>query len=264
MLVSRKTAGTLFVGGALATTLGSLLYPAMLGVQKVSNAPERVIATPATGPLTEADRDFVVKVRGAGLWEYPVGQMALRKGSRKAVKAGARHLMDGLALLDAACRKAAGQLDVALPNQPSPQQQSFVAKLNADSDKQFDTDMATILRATDGQLLPTIASVRTTTKNSLVRALADQANHTVLDHITVIEKSGLVDFADQANHTVLDHITVIEKSGLVDFDQVLFQETTPPKLPTQDMTPPPPVAGQPQVVLTPPASRTVSPGPSAG
>lgn len=69
--VSRKAAGTLFVGGALSHTLGSLLHPAMLGVQKVSSAPERVIATPATGPLTEADRDFVVGVCSAGLWEYP-------------------------------------------------------------------------------------------------------------------------------------------------------------------------------------------------
>jgi predicted outer membrane protein len=239
VLVSRKAAGTLFVGGALSLTLGSLLYPAMLGVQKVRSAPERVIATPETGPLTEADRDFVVKVRSAGLWEYPVGQTALRKGTTKAVKTAGKHLLDGDASLDAAARRAAGQLGITLPNQPSPQQQGFVAKLNADSGKQFDTDMATLLRATDGQLLSTIASVRTTTKNTLVRALADQAN-------------GIV----------LDLITVLEKTGLVDFDQVLFQETTAPTLPARDMTPPPPAATQPQVVLTPPANSTLSPSPS--
>jgi len=91
VLVSRKAAGTLFVGGALSLTLGSLLYPAMLGAQKVNSAPERIIATPATGPLTEADRDFVVELRAAGLWEYPVGQMALRKGTTKAVKIGHLH-----------------------------------------------------------------------------------------------------------------------------------------------------------------------------
>ena len=80
---------------------------------------------------------------------------------------------------------------------------------------------------------------RGTTKNTLVRALADQAN-------------GIV----------LDLITVLEKTGLVDFDQVLFQETTAPTLPAQDMTPPPPAATQPQVVLTPPANSTLSPSPS--
>lgn len=233
MLVSRKAAGTLFVGGALATTLGALLYPSMLGVQRVSSEPELVIAHPATGPLTQADRDFVVKVRSAGLWEYPVGQMALKKGTTKPVKAVAEQLIAGDATLDAADRKAAAQLGITLPNQPSPQQQGFVTRLNGDSGKQFDTDLATILRATNGQMLATIASVRTTTRNSLVR-----------------------DLADLANGTVLDHLTTVEKTGLVDFDQALSLQSTAPQ------TPPPPAAGQPQVVLTPPARRTVSPSPT--
>ncbi|MFF5140690.1 DUF4142 domain-containing protein [Streptomyces sp. NPDC013157] len=229
------------MGGALSFTLGSLLYPAMLGVQKVSSAPERVVATPATGPLTEADRDFVVKVRSAGLWEYPVGQKASKKGTTKAVRNAGEHLVDGDASLDAACRNVADQLGITLPNQPSPQQQGFEARLNAESGKQFDTDLATTVRATDGQLLTTIASIRSTTRNSLVRALADQAND-----------------------TVLDHITVVEKTGLVDFGQALAQETTSPTLPAQDLTPPPAVVGQPQVVLTPPANGSASPSPTAG
>ncbi|MEV5528496.1 DUF4142 domain-containing protein [Streptomyces prunicolor] len=229
------------MGGALSLTLGSLLYPAVLGVQKVDSAPERVIATPPTGPLTEADRDFVVEVRSAGLWEYPVGQMALRKGTTKAVRIAGEHLIDGRASLDAASRRVAQRLNITLPNRPSPQQQGFVATLKADSGKRFDTDMATLLRATDGQALSTIASVRATTRNSLVRALADQAND-----------------------TDLDHLTVLERTGLVDFDQVLVQETTAPTLPAQAMTPPPPVATQPQVVLTPSANSTLSPSPSVG
>lgn len=57
--------------------------------------------------------------------------------------------------------------------------------------------------------------------------------------------------AEQANTTVLDHIDVMEKTGLVDFDQVLFQETSPPKLPADDTTPPPAAAGEPQVTLKP-------------
>ncbi|MEU6146266.1 DUF4142 domain-containing protein [Streptomyces sp. NPDC047081] len=229
------------MGGALAVTLGSILYPTMLGFQKVDSAPERVIAAPDTGQLTEADRDFVVKVRAAGLWEYPVGRLASKKGATKAVKIAGEHLTTGDAALDASCRKTAGQLGITLPNQPSPQQQGFVSRLTADSGKQFGADMATTVRAADGQLLATIASVRSTTRNLLVRALADQAND-----------------------TILDHITVVEKTGLVDFDQALFQETAQPTLPARDVTPPPPVAGQSQVVLTPPTSSTPSPSPTVG
>ncbi|MBO4254993.1 DUF4142 domain-containing protein [Streptomyces griseorubiginosus] len=229
------------MGGAVSLTLGSLLYPAMLGVQKVSSAPSRVIAHPTTGPLTAADRDFVVKVRAADLWEYPVGEEALKKGTTKAVRSAGEQLVAGDAALDAACRNAAAQLGITLPNQPSPQQQDFESRLNGESGKQFATDMATTIRTTNGQFLTTIAAVRTTTRNTLIRALANQANN-----------------------MVLNHISAVEKTGLVDFTQVLTQETATPNLPAQDLTPPPPSAGQPQAVLTPPANSTVSPSPTVG
>ncbi|MER7374230.1 DUF4142 domain-containing protein [Streptomyces lanatus] len=214
------------MGGALILTLGALLYPTALGVQKADTAPERVVAQTSAGPLTEADRDFVVKVRAAGLWEFPVGKMALRKGTTDAVRTAGQHLVDGHASLDADCRGIAARLGITLPNRPSPQQQGFVATLDSDSGRRFDTDMANILRVTHGQIFTTIATIRATTRNTLVRRLADHAND-----------------------TVLDHITVMEKTGLVDFGQVLTQETSPPTLPAQDLTPPPPASGEPQVVL---------------
>ncbi|MEU6573264.1 DUF4142 domain-containing protein [Streptomyces sp. NPDC046805] len=229
------------MGGALTVTLAALAYPSMLGLTTVSTDQSRVIAQTQWGPLTEGDRDFVVKVRAAGLWEYPVGQMALKKGTSKAVLTAGRHLIAGHAALDATCRRIAPMLNVTLPNVASPQQQGFVRTLAADQGKQFDKDFANILRMTHGSIFNTVAKIRSTTKNTLVRALADQANN-----------------------TVLDHISVMEKTGLVDFDQTLFQQTTPPKLPTSDLTPPPPPPGQPEVVLTPPAGSGTSPTPTVG
>ncbi|MFJ7151015.1 DUF4142 domain-containing protein [Streptomyces sp. NPDC100445] len=224
------------MGGAMALTLAALAYPGMLGLSTVSSSPTRVIANTQWGPLTESDRDFVVKVRAAGLWEYPVGQIGLQKGTTKGVLTASKHLIDGHAALDTTCRKVAPMLNITLPNLASPQQQGFVSQLKSDTGKQFDTDFANILRMTHGAIFNTIAKIRSTTKNSLVRALADQAND-----------------------TVLDHMTVMEKTGLVDFDQTLFQQTTPPKLPDSDVTPPPPAAGQPEVVLTPPPNATSTP-----
>lgn len=236
MRFSRNATGTVFVGGAMALTLAALAYPGMLGLSKVSGAQDRVIASTQWGPLTEQDRDFVVKVRAAGLWEYPVGQIGLRKGGSKGVITASRHLVDGHAALDTTCRKIAPMLNITLPDEASPQQQGFVRQLNGESGRQFDTDFANILRMTHGSIFNTVAKIRSTTKNSLVRALADQAND-----------------------TVLDHISVMERTGLVDFDQTLFQQTTPPKLPDSDLTPPPPAVGRPQVVLTPPPSATSTP-----
>ncbi|WP_189718444.1 DUF4142 domain-containing protein [Streptomyces phaeofaciens] len=228
--------GTVVVGGALTLTVSALAYPSMLGLDAVSTSGDRLIANTQWGPFTESDRAFVVAVRAAGLWEHPVGLIGLQKGQSKEVRTASQHLVDGHAALDETCRKIAPLLNVTLPNIASPQQEGFVTTLKTAQGKQFDVDFANILRMTHGSIFNTVAKVRSTTKNTLVRTLADQAND-----------------------TVLDHITVMEKTGLVDFDTTLFTQTTPPKLPKSDMTPPVPPAGQPLVVLPPPPNATSTP-----
>ncbi|MFF4349742.1 DUF4142 domain-containing protein [Streptomyces sp. NPDC001530] len=242
MRLSRNMAGTVFVGGALSLTLAALAYPAMLGVQNTTTSPSRVIANTRYGPLTEADRDFVVKVRSAGLWEHPLGLIAMKRGTTAEMKEAGKHLVVGHARLDESCRKIAPELGITLPNQASPQQQQFVATADGSPGKQFDTTAVNIMRVTHGQIFPAIAKIRATTKNTLVRQLADQANDTVLDHITVLEKTGLVNF-DQAN----------------------FQQTSPPKLPKDQVTPPAPQPGSPVLSLSVPRGldvNTTSPTPT--
>ncbi|MEU4658969.1 DUF4142 domain-containing protein [Streptomyces sp. NPDC023723] len=243
MRVTRATAGTAFVIGALLLTLTALAYPTMLGVRNTTGGPDRVIADTRYGPLTEADRDFVVKVRAAGLWEHPLGLLAMERGTTPEMREAGEHLVVGHARLDATCRKIAPELGIVLPNRASPQQQQFVATVEGTTGKQFDTTAVNIMRVTHGQIFPAIAKIRANTENSLVRQLADQANDTVLDHITVLEKTGLVNF-DQAN----------------------LQQTAPPQLPAAQVTPPAPQPGEPVVSLTEPPGlevNTTSPTPSA-
>ncbi|MFG2549438.1 DUF4142 domain-containing protein [Streptomyces sp. NPDC048581] len=247
MPLSRNTIATVFVGGALVLTLSALAYPAMLGIENTATNTSRIIANTQYGPLTEADRDFVVKVRAAGLWEYPLGEMAMERGTTEQMKEAGEHLVVGHAGLDAMCRKIAPELNVTLPNQASPQQQQFVATVDSKSGKEFDSTAVSIMRVTHGQIFPTIAKIRATTENTLVRQLADLAND-----------------------TVLDHITVLENTGLVNYDQVNFQQTTPPKLPKDQLTPPAPQPGAPLVALTPrpdldvnTSSPTPTPSPTA-
>ncbi|MFJ9117166.1 DUF4142 domain-containing protein [Streptomyces sp. NPDC102394] len=226
---SRSTIGTVFVGGALSVTLAALAYPSMLGVQTTSANQSRVITQTQWGPLTEADRNFVVFVRSAGLWESPSGELALRKGTTAAVREAGRHLVIGHAALDASCRRIAPMLNITLPNQPTPQQQGFLDTFTSDTGKQFDSDFANTLRVTHGSIFNTIAKIRSTTQNTLVRRLADQAND-----------------------VVLDHITQMETTGLVNFNQVNVQETSPPTLPSSQVTPPAPQPGAPMVAITVP------------
>ncbi|MEU4008338.1 DUF4142 domain-containing protein [Streptomyces pseudogriseolus] len=243
MRISRSTAGTAFVGGAMILTLTALAYPTMLGVQTTSTKQDRVVANTNYGPLTEADRDFVVKVRAAGLWEHPLGLLAMERGTTPEMKEAGEHLVVGHGRLDASCRKISLELGITLPNQASPQQQGFVETVKATSGKEFDSTAVNIMRITHGQIFPVIAKIRANTRNTLIRQLADQAND-----------------------TVLDHITVLEKTGLVNQEQVNFQQTSPPKLPNEQVTPPAPQVGAPVLALPIPKEledlNTASPAPS--
>ncbi|MGW5693477.1 DUF4142 domain-containing protein [Streptomyces asiaticus] len=186
--------GTSLLIGSVVVTLGVIMSPVLTGVQQTNQANLAKTSSTQYGPLTGADRDFVVKVRLAGLWEYPVGQLALKKGTTAAVKTAGEHLIVGHAQLDDAARDIAPKLGITLPNKPTPQQQGFLDTLTAATGKNFDSQMAQILRITHGQIFSSIAKIRATSKNTLVRQLATQANNTVLDHITQMENTGMVDY----------------------------------------------------------------------
>src|SRR5687767_10003414 len=78
---------------AVLTTAASLAVLGPAGAaQALSTAPASSIAAGFSAPkggvtlqteeaeLTEAERDLVIKVRLAGLWEIPAGKMAMEKG----------------------------------------------------------------------------------------------------------------------------------------------------------------------------------------
>jgi len=71
------------------------------------------------GPLGPADRDLLVKVRQANLWEGPTGQQAAQQASSPAVREVGEHLGVEHADLDVQTRKVADQLGVLLPTSPN-------------------------------------------------------------------------------------------------------------------------------------------------
>ncbi|MEN3583083.1 DUF4142 domain-containing protein [Streptomyces sp. ZYX-F-203] len=237
MTVSRQRIGVLVLFGVLSLTLTALAFPAMVGLEDKPEEQNRVVAATEWGPLTEADRDFVVKVRSAGLWEYPLGELVMERGTSPEMKEAGEHLVVGHAGLDAACRDIAPKLGITLPNVASPQQVEFVETVDSKNGEDFDVAAVTIMRVTHGQIFPAIADIRASTKNTLVRQLADLAND-----------------------TVLDHITVLENTDLVDYDEVSFMQTAPAKNRQDFVTPPPPGPGEPTVVLTPRPDLDVNTG----
>ncbi|MCX5129553.1 DUF4142 domain-containing protein [Streptomyces sp. NBC_00193] len=219
-VASRHVMGTGIVIGALALTLIALLIPVRSfggRTAAAAPAPSPAVATSpapgsasadddgagvmntAFGPLTPQDREFVRKVRLAGLWELPAGKQAQERGTRKSVRTAGEHLVEGHTELDRRVLEVGEALGVELPDRPSGQQQAWLDQLDRAQGATYERLFVQLLRRAHGKVFTLVAQVRAQTRNSVVRELATDANTTVLDHIAVLEASGLVDFEGLAD-----------------------------------------------------------------
>ena len=189
--------GTGIIITGLAATLAALVFPIWSYADRSGTGVDLLNAETVStqyGPLSALDREFITKVRLAGLWELPAGEQAQAKGTTEAVRTAGQHLVEGHTFLDERVRTVAAQLGLGLPNEPNDQQKGWLAELNAAQGVEFDRKFANILRLAHGRVFSVVAQVRAATRNSLVRQLADDANTTVLDHIKILEATGYVDF----------------------------------------------------------------------
>lgn len=190
---SRAGAG---VAASILAGIVVALFPAAAAVAAPNDGlPDGFVMTP-TGPLSPADRDLIVKVRLAGLWEQPAGSQAQQRGvSPKVREAGQKiaaehHELDGLTITLAA------SLGVPLPNQPNADQQGWLNEMAAAKGEDFDRIFVDRLRAAHGKVFSTIADVRAGTQNSAVREFAAAGNAYVLRHMGYLESTGLVNYAE--------------------------------------------------------------------
>jgi predicted outer membrane protein len=147
------------------------------------------------GSVSKLDIEFLKKVRQANLWEAPAGRLAQTHATSESVKRAGLHIMEGHASLDEFVRNTAEALNVSPPDVASEEQLGFVRTLENAEGADFDKKFSNILRGTHGKIFVTIAQVRASTKNSLIRRFASEVNRTVLDHQNVLDDSGLVDEA---------------------------------------------------------------------
>ncbi|MDH2391079.1 DUF4142 domain-containing protein [Streptomyces sp. HNM0663] len=198
----RRINGTALITGALVATVGALAFPVWSYADRSGTGQDHLNASSVAtqwGPLSATDRDFLVKVRLAGLWELPAGQQAMERAPSQAIRDAGDHLVVGHSDLDKRARDVAAKLGVELPNQPTEQQQGWLRELSAAQGVEYERKFAQILRESHGKVFGLIAKVRHNTRNTLIRQLASDANQTVLDHITMLEQTGRVDFDEIAN-----------------------------------------------------------------
>ncbi len=259
----RRINGTALVIAALVATIGALAFPVWSYADRSGTGQANLNAsTVATqwGPLSATDRDLLVKVRLAGLWELPAGQQAIERAPSEAIKEAGDHLVVGHTDLDKRARTVAAQLGVPLPNQPTEQQQGWLRELSAASGQEYERKFANILRSAHGKVFSLIAQVRHTTRNSLIRQLASDSNQTVLDHITMLEATGLVDFDALANEAA--GTATASPSGPPPPDGSVTVPSPPPAEPTGDQTFTSRPSAQPEGEIGSPAVNTDRPAPS--
>jgi putative membrane protein len=184
------------LSGAVAASAGLILLApdAAWAEPGVPVPPSELITDKAAGAVTAADKDLVVKVRLAGLWEIPAGEMAQDKSDDERIQQIGRDIAEQHEELDKFARAAAEKLDIALPDEPNADQQGWLDEMEEAEGTDFDRIFIDRLRAAHGKIFPAIATVRASTRNDTVRKLAQRSNQFVATHLTLLETSGIVDF----------------------------------------------------------------------
>jgi predicted outer membrane protein len=183
-------------GVVLAVVALVLLQPRAAWAEPgVPVPPNQLITDTGEGAVSAADKDFANKVRLAGLWEMPAGQMAQEKSKDPRIKAIGKDIAAQHTVLDQMVRAVAKKLNLKLPNQPNADQQGWLGEMRDAEGAEFDQIFVDRLRAAHGKIFPAIATIRASTRNDSIRKLAQRTNQFVATHLTLLESSDLVDFA---------------------------------------------------------------------
>jgi putative membrane protein len=157
--------------------------------------------------LSALEREFLVVINFANLWEVPMGDLAAERGSSQRVRDVGAAIAADHRSLDTAVKKLAGQFGVPLTTTPSSSTAKWMDEIEAASGDQFDRVFVDKLRAAHGTVFGLIAEIRGGTRNSVIRDFATQANTIVMKHMTLLESTGLVPadhgmFAEAAARTI--------------------------------------------------------------
>jgi predicted outer membrane protein len=177
----------------VAAGLGLLVAVLPTGAPAHAQADQSVVDT-EWGPLGPGDRDLLIQVKYAGLWEIPAGQMAQEKGVDERVQEIGGFIAEEHIELDLLTDEAAAKLGVTLPDKPFANHQVFLDRMEASAEGEFDLEFVQRLREAHGSIYPVIAYTRAGTQNDLVREFAQAGEEFVGRHMEYLESTGLVDW----------------------------------------------------------------------
>jgi predicted outer membrane protein len=144
--------------------------------------------------FSDTDKVFLQKVKQAGLWEIPMGNLAAQKGLSTRTKEVGKLIAADHVVLDDDVIRVAARFGYGLPTEATPEQKDWMKELTEKSGKAFDEAFAQRLRFAHGAVYGAIAQVRAGSRNPLMRAFAKQCEIFVHRHMTLLESTGEVNF----------------------------------------------------------------------
>ncbi|MCA2226003.1 DUF4142 domain-containing protein [Nonomuraea aurantiaca] len=186
--------------GLPSVQIPSVQIPSATVVPTVGSAPPAAAGTVkddstwATkwGPLSAADRELIIKVRLATLWEMTMAQQAQTRASTARVRQVSKEIAAQHSVLDEQVLALAAKLKVQLPIKPTDLQKEWMDDISSRSGKEYDSTYVKWLRLAHGQIFALIGAVRGSTQNTLVRPFSEKANAAVLNHQRLLESTGLI------------------------------------------------------------------------
>lgn len=175
---------------AIVLTLLAAAFPAAgIAFAVRSGQAARVLQDDTIG---QRDKEFLITIRFANLWEMPMGKLATERGTTEEVKdAGAIMLADHTKL-NTVVEQLANRFRVTLPSKPKASHQTWMNEISSEQGQDFDRTFVNRLRAAHGSVFSIIAEERAGTKNQTMLDFATQANTIVMKHMTLLEKTGYV------------------------------------------------------------------------
>jgi len=155
----------------------------------VSSAPARA---DGASQLNGADMTLLIGLRQAALWEIPAAKMAAERGSTEKIRQAGQKLAAAQSQLDQQTVDVIGKLGVTVRPTLTTEQQGLLDQLQSADGSQFDGLFVNSLRNGYGFLYTIIGEVRSSTRVTLIRQLADQANVAFLSYLQTLENTGLV------------------------------------------------------------------------
>jgi putative membrane protein len=148
-----------------------------------------------TANFGEADMVFLEKVKQAGLWEIPMGELAEQKGLSKRTKEVGKLIAADHRVLDDDVTRVAARFGHPLPSEATLEQQGWMNEIRSASGKKMDELFAQRLRLAHGVVYGAIAQVRAFSRNALMREFAKQCELFVHRHMSLLESTNEVDMA---------------------------------------------------------------------